>query len=82
MHVCEGLNDLLALALTEEIGVSRARRDGVHRNALGSEVLGEDTDDLLHCAFTGDVEDVVGWDGGVDREGGGEEDDACTWWTK
>lgn len=60
VQVCEELHELLAFALHEQLGLYRARRDRVHCNAAGAEVLGQDAHHLLDSALRRGVEHVVG----------------------
>lgn len=72
------LQDLLALALQEEICCCGTWSDGIDHDAFAGEVFGETTSHLLNCALGCDVGKIVGGDCGGRTLRCGEENDTSS----
>ncbi len=79
MHICEELDLLVGLTAPEQIGVDRAGSDCVDGDTLCSKVLGKHANQLVYCALSGRLDEVVGWRGGVLGDRCGEEDNPRTY---
>ena len=77
METGEEFEPLLAGRPPDHVGVDEARSNRVDGDAPGTEVLREDTSELLDGTLGSGVDSVVGGDAGGLRRVGREEDDAA-----
>lgn len=73
------LEQLLALALVEELRARGPGSNAVDGDAFTGKIFGHDAVHLLNGAFGGVIQEVLGQDSGIDAEGCGQEHDVRAW---